>query len=148
MDWNKYFSYDNGKLIRKPKVVTKPHDKMYNTQHAGKVVGSLDNYGYMVTSLHNKNYKVHRIIWEMHNGITNDKVIHHINSNKLDNRLENLALVTSKQNTQKYDASGKGYRVHADGMFRAQRMHNGVALKLKQYGTKCGAIMASRTALI
>ena len=91
----------------------------------------------------------HRAVWIEANGaIPKGMEIHHINGKKDDNRLENLALVTHKENSQKYDVLGKGYRVNIQGKFRAVRRHNGVMLKLKQYGTKCGAIMASRTALI
>ena len=49
-----------------------------------------------------KNYLVHRLVWECHNGIIPEgKVIEHINENKEDNRLCNLQILTQKQNCQK-----------------------------------------------
>ena len=143
MDWNKYFRYADGKLYHKPRLT-----KQFNSRFAGKLAGT-QYTRYTYVALHGIKYCEHRVVYEMHNGaIPKDMVIHHINSNGLDNRLENLSLVTHKENSQKYDVLGKGYRVHTNGKFRATRIHNGVVLKLKQYGTKCGAIMASRTALL
>jgi len=56
---------------------------------------------------------MHRIIWEMHNGPITEGEIDHINGNKLDNRLENLRLVTRQQNqanrkVQKHSSRFKG----------------------------------------
>lgn len=48
-----------------------------------------------------RQYQVHRIIWEMHNGeIPNGYFIDHINHNRIDNRIENLRLVTSGGNAK------------------------------------------------
>ena len=49
-----------------------------------------------------KNYHVHRFVWECFNGIIEGgKVIDHINNNKEDNSLDNLQLVTQKENCKK-----------------------------------------------
>ena len=49
-----------------------------------------------------KNYLVHRFVWECFNGlIPDDKVIDHINDIRDDNRLCNLQLVTSSENSKK-----------------------------------------------
>lgn len=53
-------------------------------------MGSL-SYGYRVIRKNGKLSASHRLVWEAANGpIPVGHVIHHINGNKLDNRLENL----------------------------------------------------------
>ena len=45
------------------------------------------------------NYQVHRVVWEAFNGpIPEGMQVNHINEDKLDNRLENLNLMTCKEN--------------------------------------------------
>ncbi|XP_031549080.1 uncharacterized protein LOC116286655 [Actinia tenebrosa] len=56
-----------------------------------------------------KLYYSHRFIWECYNELIEDgKVIDHINSDKQDNRLRNLQLVTQQQNCMK-SAKGRDY---------------------------------------
>jgi hypothetical protein len=51
----------------------------------------------LVSSNPKKYYPSHRLLMENHLGrpLTNDEVVHHINGNKLDNRIENLAAMTN-----------------------------------------------------
>ena len=66
--------------------------------------GRLRFDGYLETTVYNQNgkkiYQAHRFIWEAVNQkiISEDYQIHHINNDKQDNSIENLALVTRQQN--------------------------------------------------
>jgi len=66
-------------------------------QNAGCRSGS----GYFHVKRHGRQVLVHRIIWEHVNGpIPEHLVIDHINGVRTDNRIENLRLVTRKQNQE------------------------------------------------
>lgn len=68
--------------------------------------------GYSVFTARNKGkvkqYRIHRFVWETLKGdIPKGMVINHKNGNKKDNRLENLEVVTPKQNAQhRFDVLG------------------------------------------
>lgn len=70
--------------------------------------------GYKVVSIRNGATKlqcrVHRIIWIAEHGVIPDGyVVDHINNDKKDNRIENLQLLTPKENSQK---------AHDDGLYK------------------------------
>ena len=83
-----------------------------------------------------------RLIWtELKGLIPKSLHVDHINSNKLDNRIENLQLVTNKQNTQRY---AKGNVHERNGKYRATRVIDGKRFTAT-FGTKSGAIMFNNT---
>lgn len=91
MNWADFFRYEDGDLIR---VVTTSSRAV-----EGMVAGSLSGNGYLHINIGGRRVKNHRIIWEMHNGkIPDGMEIDHINHIKTDNRIENLRLVSHKQN--------------------------------------------------
>ena len=67
---------------------------------AGTVVGSKCRGAYLGFGYLGKKYTLHRVIWELHNGvIPKGKIVDHINRDKFDNRIENLRLVDCSQNS-------------------------------------------------
>ena len=67
--------------------------------NVGNKVGCANGEGYLAVGINYKKYLVHRIIWAMH-GRKPVAVIDHINSNKLDNRIENLRAADHVINTR------------------------------------------------
>ena len=78
-----------------------------------KDIGSLSKSGYIHIFVTDqgirKNYYKHRFIFECFNGKINDAklVVDHINNIKIDNRIENLQLITHSQNQKKENPKGK-----------------------------------------
>jgi hypothetical protein len=65
----------------------------------GKISGSVSENGYMRLMFRGKKYLSHRVIWFLVNKEQPPEYLDHINNDRLDNRIENLRAVSSKQNT-------------------------------------------------
>lgn len=80
-------------------------------KHIGDVAGSKCG-NYLGTKIKGKSYYIHVIVWVMHNGpIPKGYQIDHLDHNRYNNRIENLRLVTNKENhrnmpMQKGNSSG------------------------------------------
>lgn len=86
------FEYDCGALKWKA--------RRYSNAMAGHNAGTVRPDGYLQVSLFGKTQLVHRVIWEMHNGpIPDGMEIDHINHDRLDNRIENLRIVSRQENS-------------------------------------------------
>jgi len=68
----------------------------------GKKAGCLLNDGYIQIRVAKKPYLAHRLIYLYHHGVLPDYPLEldHINRNRVDNRIENLRIVTKSENLQ------------------------------------------------
>lgn len=112
---------------------------------------NLHNKGYLQFSLANKNYLVHRLAWVYVNGaIPDGMMIDHIDGNKLNNRIENLRVVTNSQNMQNRNFANSnsktgilGVVFHPrTGKWKALIRINGRQKTIGSFGTKNDAQFA------
>jgi len=122
------FEYKNGDLIRKVRTA--------HCTHIGDVAGGLDtSRGYIRIRLNGKSHKAHRLIYTMHHGdIPKGLQIDHINCIKTDNRIENLRLVTSQENS--FNTNAKGYTKRASGRYKASIRVDGKYINLGLFDKK------------
>lgn len=89
------FDYDSksGELLWK----TTKHRRLI-----GKPAGNISKYsGYRRISMKDKCYYSHRVVWAWHYGaILESQEIDHVNTIKSDNRIENLRIVSRRENQQ------------------------------------------------
>lgn len=91
-------------LINSNKFVINEDGTIFNLK--GKQLGfvlktelTLRNKQYKYIKYKRKSIKIHRIIWQKFRGnLAKNQVIHHINGNGLDNRLENLQQMPQQDN--------------------------------------------------
>jgi hypothetical protein len=74
----------------------------------GKEAGTLDCFGYIQVKIDGKFHRAHRIIWAMLHGAYPKRpmMIDHIDRNRMNNRWDNLRLVTHSQNLLNNAAEG------------------------------------------
>ncbi|CAB4153969.1 putative NHN endonuclease [uncultured Caudovirales phage] len=82
------FFYDGGILYRK---------KNCSKGRANAPIGWVEKSGYWATSVCGTTFRLHRLVWQFHNGNC-PPLLDHIDGNKNNNAIENLRLATVTQN--------------------------------------------------
>ena len=125
MNLNELYEYDDGLLLNR------------KTKH---IYCNLDRDGYVRVRKDGKEYRAHRLIWEMFNGpIPIDILIDHIDGDSLNNRIENLRLATRQQNNA--NSTGNSERelpkgiVRYSNRYRARLTFKGTTYSLGTYST-------------
>jgi hypothetical protein len=123
------FKYRDGKLFWRE----------YRSNRALKDSKAGSHYkieNYINISINKTRYKAHRLIWIYHHGKIGDFQIDHINGNRIDNRIENLRLVTHQENHFN-QTKAKGYTWNKiNKNWRAQININGTHYNLGSFNTE------------
>ena len=91
------------------------HGQIYNKKTKRCSIGNLQSSGYMRSRLSQiglpmKSFRIHRLVYECFYGIIPDKMeINHIDSNKQNNCIDNLEVVTPSEN-MKHAFAAKKYK--------------------------------------
>ena len=117
------YTYDNGLLLNKK---------------TGHIYCNLDRDNYIRVRRDGKEYRAHRIIWELFNGpIPETLLIDHIDRNTLNNRIENLRLVSRAQNN--WNSKGRGNLgkgiTKVGNKYRAKIMYRGETYSIGTFDT-------------
>ena len=113
---------------------------------AGQIAGSLLTTGYRQIRINRQFFRSNRLTWIWHNGdIPDGLLVDHINSTPSDDRIENLTLLTNRQNTTKGALRGKrcwlplGVRQISRNSFCARYRIGGVQHQSKPFKTAAEA---------
>lgn len=107
----------------------------------GSEISHRDNNGYIRVHLGKRLYLGHRVAWALHFGEWPNGLIDHINGNRSDNRIENLRIVSDRENGWNKDIHRKGAIVGAfydrkRGLWRSCININGKGIHLGRFSTQ------------
>lgn len=117
---------------------------------AGEVAGWVNSDGYRKVKIDSQPFYQHRIVWKMAYDEDPSLEIDHDNTNKSDNRLCNLQLLTQRENCSKERAEGRGLPAGVSrhcGRYRANGQFNGILVYLGCYDTPGAASRAYEKAV-
>lgn len=114
----------------------------------GRILNPTTNSnGYKLITIRNKTYYIHHLMAMTFLGHESKKglVIDHINNNRLDNRLENLKVITHRENTSK-DRSGlseyTGVKVRSNNRYESHIRIDGRSIYLGTFKCELAAAKA------
>lgn len=126
----------------------------WNAKWAGKpAFTAVDGKGYFVGAIYYRLHRAHRVIWALNYGEWPGSYIDHINGDKQDNRIENLRVVSHRENM--LNAPRKSNNTSGtpgvswnkrDRKWSASIKHNGRAVSLGYFWTKEAAVRARKSA--
>ena len=145
--FNQLLNYDRNSGIFTWKINAGRHGRY----KAGTVAGSINTTGYCVIGVGKKQYEAHAIAWFMVTGEWPKRFIDHRDTDRTNNRFDNLRQATRSQNASnsklRSDNKVKIKGVYAQGgKYRAQIRKNGKLHHLGMYLTIEDAAEAYRTA--
>lgn len=159
--WHDVFEYRNGELFWKERprshFATDKGFKIFNKSYAGRAAGCKvkprrTGSTYIEFKIGNKVIRSHRVVWEMHNGeIPEGFEIDHISGDSTDNRIENLRLVTSRENSMNGRIRSDNKTGHcgvsiikSTGRYRATIKVNGKNIHIGVFGSMEDAVKARK----
>lgn len=132
---------------------TKAGWRSTNARFAGEITGSPDTYGYLQVGIDGRLYLAHRLVWALHYGSWPEGEIDHISGVKVDNRISNLRVVSTKENCRnkricKKNTSGVTgvYWYKSRGMWRAKITVDGKAKHIGYFASIKEAQAARKSA--
>lgn len=131
--------------------------RVWNTRYAGKRTFTNNNgRGYLTARIGGVQFSAHRTAWAMHHGEWPAGLIDHINGDRHDNRIDNLRVVTTAENTKNSARSrnntsgctGVSFRKRSvrQKPWRAYIKVDRKLVELGQFWTKTEAIAARKEA--
>ena len=139
---NRRIKYEDGKFYVRAFIINKSEEtkeERWNEMKFKPYKGYLRNM--IKINKKNKSLPYHRLVYKIHNpdwdmfDSSTDNSIDHINGNSLDNRIENLRVVTHQGN-QHNQVRAKGYSLTRSGRYGAHIKLNNKKIHLGTYDTE------------